>query len=147
MIFVPSLGMKNMFLFWLLCGLANWGFGQSDSSKASSHNQNIHFAPGLESQINSFKEDQRNQFFKGYSVQILSASGPTALQDLAGMKQSFVRLHPNVPVHEIWEAPNWKLRVGEFKSKFNAAVYRKYLLADFPRAYVVEGEIRKRTKR
>jgi len=147
MIFVPSQSMKNVFLLWLFCCISGWAFGQSDSSNASLSNQNIQFAPGLEGQISSFKEEQRNQFYKGYSVQILSASGPTALQDLAGMKQSFLRLHPNVPVNEIWEAPNWKLRVGEFKSKFNAAVYRQYLLSDFPRAYVVEGEIRKRSKR
>lgn len=120
---------------------------QTDSIATSSLNLDVYYSGDLESRINAFKANQRNQFFKGYSVQILSASGPTALQELSALKQSFLQKYPKVPINEIWEAPNWKLRVGEFKSRFNAAVYRQYILSEFPRAYVVESDLRKRSKR
>lgn len=139
--------MPYRLLAFLLFVLPLRTLAQSDSSNAALKISEIHYAAGLESQIAGYKEAQRNQFYKGYSVQILSASGPNALQDLASLKQAFLQKYPKVPLNEIWEAPNWKLRVGEFRSRFNAAVYRQYLLGEFPRAYVVEGELRKRSKR
>jgi hypothetical protein len=147
MIFVPSVQMFTRFLFCLLLFLPALLKAQIDSTTAAPLDLDIRFSGDLESKIWAFKENQRNQFYKGYSVQILSASGPAALQELSVLKQAFLQKYPKVPVNEIWEAPNWKLRVGEFRSRFNAAVYRQYLLGEFPRAYVVEGELRKRSKR
>ena len=147
MIFVPSPSMYlRLFLFLIVLLPLNL-LAQSDSSKATLKGMDVQYSGNLESRIWAFKEIQRNQFYKGYSVQILSASGPTALQELAALKQTFLQKYPTVPVNEIWEAPNWKLRVGEFRSRFNAAIYRQYLIGEFPRAYVVEGELRKRSKR
>jgi hypothetical protein len=146
MIFVALQSMRTSLLVFLFFFPTLGILAQLDSTSAFKVD-NVHYSGNLESQIWAFKETQRNQFYKGYSVQILSASGPTALQDLSVLKQTFLQKYPKVPLNEIWEAPNWKLRVGEFRSRFNAAVYRQYLLGEFPRAYVVEGELRKRSKR
>jgi hypothetical protein len=147
MIFVPSVQMPQRCFFCLLLLLPTLLQAQLDTTAPTQPDLDIRYSGDLEAKIWSFKETQRNQFYKGYSVQILSASGPTALQELSVLKQTFLQKYPKVPVNEIWEAPNWKLRVGEFRSRFNAAIYRQYLLGEFPRAYVVEGELRKRSKR
>jgi hypothetical protein len=146
MIFVALQSMYTSLLVFLFFFPTLGILAQLDSTPVLK-GADLQYSGNLESKIWAFKETQRNQFYKGYSVQILSASGPTALQDLSVLKQTFLQKYPKVPLHEIWEAPNWKLRVGEFRSRFNAAVYRQYLLGEFPRAYVVEGELRKRLKR
>lgn len=83
----------------------------------------------------------------GFRVQLTSESGQGSQARANDVKARFMSNYKNVNTYLVWEAPNFKIRVGDFKSKFEAAMFWKQIQADFPNSYVVEDKINPGGKR
>lgn len=55
--------------------------------------------------------------FKGYRLQIFQSSNR---KDAMEAKTGFLRLYPDVPSYFVYQAPNFKIRVGDFRNKIEA---------------------------
>lgn len=55
--------------------------------------------------------------FKGYRLQIFQSSNR---KDAMDAKTGFLRLFPEVPSYFVYQAPNFKIRVGDFRNKIEA---------------------------
>lgn len=77
----------------------------------------------------------------GYRVEIFFSSAMNALELSLNKKVEFLSLYPDHPVHIKYEAPNFKVRVGDFRTKNEAVKLYKEIKDDFPVAFIVEDDI------
>lgn len=78
---------------------------------------------------------------KGYRIHISSASGADARSQISADRVRFLSLFPDIAVHEQWEAPSYRIRVGDCRTKFEAEQLKKLIQASFPYCYVVPDYI------
>lgn len=83
----------------------------------------------------------------GFRVQLTSESGQGSQARANEVKARFMGNFKDVNSYLVWEAPNFKIRVGDFRTKFEAAMFWKQIQAEFPNSYVVEDKINPGGKR
>lgn len=76
---------------------------------------------------------------KGYRVQIYFGSDKAKAKE---MKAKFLNLYGReMRAYEPYEQPNFKIRVGDFRTRMEAYRFWKKIKADFPTAFIVESDI------
>lgn len=92
----------------------------------------------------SFSSNFRSADLKprGFRVQLIAESGQGS-QDRAQIvkNQYLTKFKSSHKAYLLWDPPNFKVRVGDFSSKFEAAVFWKSIQPYFPNSYVVEDDI------
>lgn len=83
----------------------------------------------------------------GFRVQLTSESGQGSQARANDVKARFMSNYKDLNSYLVWEAPNFKIRVGDFRTKFEAAMFWKQIQAEFPNSYVVEDKINPGGKR
>ncbi len=84
---------------------------------------------------------------QGYRTQVFSGNNQRASKDEAFKKEKEIKeLFPNVPTYVTYDAPFWKLRVGDFRSHEEAYHMMRLLMDAFPgfgkEMYIVREEIK-----
>ena len=84
---------------------------------------------------------------QGYRTQVFSGNKQRACKDEAFSKEKEIKeLFPDVPTYVSYNAPFWKLRVGDFRSHEEAYHMMRQLMAAFPKygkeMYIVREEIK-----
>ncbi len=80
----------------------------------------------------------------GYRVQIF-ASSVRKKSDLE--KSKFLSLFPTIKAHTIYEPPNYKVRIGDFKTRLDAQKALDLIHANFQESYIVRDEITTKKKK
>ncbi|MFZ1687166.1 MAG: SPOR domain-containing protein [Flavobacteriales bacterium] len=75
---------------------------------------------------------------KGYRVQIFLGSEREKARE---MRRTFLLKHPDIGGYESYLAPNFRIRVGDLRSRLEAEKLRHELKAEFPGCYIVPDEI------
>lgn len=57
------------------------------------------------------------------------------------MKTKFLQLFPEIPAYEVYQQPNFKVRVGDFRTRLDAQKFMNQLAGSFPSAFIVSDEI------
>lgn len=83
----------------------------------------------------------------GFRVQLTSESGQGSQARANEVKARFMSNYKDVNSYLVWEAPNFKIRVGDYRTKFEAAMFWKQIQAEFPNSYIVEDKINPGGKR
>lgn len=123
-------------LFFVFNLGTNWA---QSSDKTSTGNITITTDPATEAIINEIKlNDMRTA---GFRVQLTSESGNGAQQRANDVKNRYTSRHKEHNAYLVWDSPNFKVRVGDFKTKFEAAAYWKTIQYEFPNSYVVEDKV------
>jgi hypothetical protein len=58
------------------------------------------------------------------------------------VKSDFMRDHPGVPSYLVYQQPNFKVRVGDCKTRLEALRLLSGLQSDYPAAFVVPDEVK-----
>lgn len=75
---------------------------------------------------------------KGFRVQIFLGSDRDKARE---MRRSFLVKHPDVGGYESYLAPNFRIRVGDLRTRLEAERLRDELKAEYPGCYIVPDEI------
>ncbi|QQR87639.1 MAG: SPOR domain-containing protein [Flavobacteriales bacterium] len=75
---------------------------------------------------------------KGFRVQIFLGSDRDKARE---MRRSFLVKHPDVGGYESYLAPNFRIRVGDLRTRLEAEKLRDVLKAEYPGCYIVPDEI------
>ncbi len=86
-------------------------------------------------------ENIRKKGCEGYRVQILSESGNDAKKKASDSKTAFLTQYPTYPAYLLFQTPNFKIRVGDFRTKLEAYRCMKEIHGGFPNAFVVKDDI------
>lgn len=128
--------MKAILTFIFFCIISFSGFSQQTSGSLV-----IHFDRGVESAIQGYIAQVTEEKPKGFRVQLCSESGNNAKTIANGIKSQFLSRYRDVPAYLIWESPNFKVRVGDFKTRLDATLFWKQIQDHFPQSYVVMDQI------
>lgn len=75
---------------------------------------------------------------KGYRVQIFLGSEREKARE---MRRTFLLRHPDIGGYESYLAPNFRIRVGDLRTRLEAEKLRHELKTEFPGCYIVPDEI------
>lgn len=132
--------MRNVLIlcFFLFCGAV-----QAQKMKTTANADSSFFFtrdPKLDELIAKQKRSNlEKQSMPGYRVQIYFGGNR---QKAAETKVEFNTMFPDLPAYISYQAPNFKVRVGDYSSRFEAQKLRRQLQAKFPTTFVVPDDIR-----
>ncbi len=84
----------------------------------------------------------KNRPTMGWRVQIYFGQGQSAKAKAENVKKSFLKKYPDVSAYLIYEAPYFKVRVGNYKTKFEARKMKVELEGKFEKIFLIEDKIK-----
>jgi hypothetical protein len=116
------------------------GFAQSDTSKKpASGKVIIQKDYRVDSLINRhIRINNEKQSIPGYRIQVYFGSTRT---EALSAKADFIKKYPDVKIYMIYEQPNYKIRAGDFTTRYEAEKYHKQIIVDFKSCFIVPDEI------
>jgi hypothetical protein len=77
----------------------------------------------------------------GYRIRIFSQSGQSARQNANAVRAQFLNRYPDVEGYLSYDAPNFKVYVGDFRTRSEALRFYNRLIHDFPNAFIISDII------
>ncbi|MCX7986333.1 MAG: SPOR domain-containing protein [Bacteroidales bacterium] len=77
----------------------------------------------------------------GFRIRIFSASGSSARSRAYHERDRFASLYPKYPIYLEYEAPNFKVYIGDFRNRHEAFRVFKQISSEFKNAFVVPSAI------
>ena len=98
--------------------------------------------PGIENMLNWHIENNKGKNgMDGYRIEIFSSSQVTAKEQALARKVEFLAGHPEISANILFISPNFKVRVGDFRTKNEALKVFKQIQGEYPSAFIVQDRI------
>jgi len=99
---------------------------------------NVNQDPRLDKMLSwHIENNKKRDGIEGYRVEIFFSSALNAKERAFEEKVDFLNLFPDYNVHIKFAAPNFKVRVGDFRTKNEALKLQKTIEDDYPGAFIV----------
>lgn len=86
-------------------------------------------------------ENPDNKAIPGYRIQIFFDSGINSSDRAKQARDEFQLRFPDILAYVSWKAPNYRVRVGDFKNRLEAEKVLQQIINDYPNAWVIKDEI------
>lgn len=83
------------------------------------------------------ENNRKRDGMDGYRVEIFFSSALNAKDQALKKKKEFLSKYPDYNVHVKFTAPNFRVRVGDFRTKNEALKLYKQIQKDYPGAFIV----------
>lgn len=83
--------------------------------------------------------NQMVQSSSGYRIQIHFGNEREKAKDI---KTKFLQAFPDIPAYDSYQSPNFRVRVGDYRSKLEATKYLKQISGAFPSSFIVTDNIK-----
>jgi len=77
----------------------------------------------------------------GFRIQIFFDSGNNSKTRAKSIYESFMAKYPDIGTYLTFKTPNYKVRVGDFRTKLDAQRFLNEIIADYPNAWIIEDQI------
>lgn len=127
-------------VLFLLSGPAVKGFAQ-DNKKGKGHIQviqddRVDLLVSKHIQIN-----QNRNGMEGYKIQIFFDSGNNSKTKAQSIYEGFKAKYPDVRVYLSFKSPNYKVRVGDFRTRLDAQRFLNDIIDEYPNAWIIADMI------
>ncbi len=145
-------GIMKRFLLFVLSGLASYillaqvtfpNQTREESNRPEVvRNLNINKDPRLEKMLNWHIENNKiKNKIDGFRVEIFFSSDFDAKDKALKKKKEFLSVYPDNNVHIKYISPNFRVRVGDFRTKNEALKLYREIKNNYPVAFIVTDEI------
>ena len=86
-------------------------------------------------------QDDCPNIIEGYRVQVFSSSGTGSSQKAREARTKFLSFYPGLKAYTDYEAPNFRVRVGDYRTKLEAEKIKKMISQEFPACFIVPDYI------
>lgn len=76
----------------------------------------------------------------GYRVQIASFSGTNSKNNAFNLRDRFMEDYPNAQAYIVYDEPNFKVKVGDFRSRLEAYAFLQEI-KEFYKGYIIKDNI------
>lgn len=128
--------MKNGGLIYILVFICSFCFSNRSNAQYSLRAQDSLVKVLMNRQI---AINQAKRTMPGYRVQIFF--GPQRVK-ANEVKSDFLNLYPNTGAYLVYHQPNFKIRVGDFKTRLEAMKFLKELQPLYSTAFLVKDEVK-----
>lgn len=125
------------FLFSFLIGFSQ----NNEPTKKDTGSFTVVQEPYLETLLATYKETYE---LAGYRIQVYSG---TTKKESNNARASFLSRYPRMATYEVYNAPNFKIRVGDFTNRFEALLFLEEIRGMFPAAYLVNDIVEFKPKK
>ncbi len=87
------------------------------------------------------EQNKKNNATTGYRLQIFFGSGTKAHAEAMKVRTEFLSSNPGVKAYLIFKSPDFKVMVGDFRTKSEALKMQKSLINQYPNSFIVMDEI------
>lgn len=77
----------------------------------------------------------------GYRIQIFSESGTNSKNKATKVKDDFQQNFSDQEIYLLFQEPNYKVRVGDFRTQLDALGYLHKIQLSYPNAFIVNDKI------
>ncbi len=88
------------------------------------------------------EQNTKKNGIDGYRVEIFFSSEVNALEQSKSKKVEFLSKYPEYEVHIKYDAPNFRVRIGDFRTKNEALKLHKEIERSYPMAFIVPDKIK-----
>ena len=85
------------------------------------------------------RQNAATQTMPGYRIQIYFGA---VRQKASEVKLEFASRFPGVPAYLTYQQPNFKVRVGDYRSRFEAQKFLKEIDGQFPSTFIVPEDVK-----
>jgi hypothetical protein len=82
-----------------------------------------------------------NPDIEGWRIEIFFESGNNSKRLAIEAQSEFISKYTETPTHLIFQAPYYKVRVGDYRTRLEAEAFLKRISGNYPNAFVVKDEI------
>jgi hypothetical protein len=85
--------------------------------------------------------NQNRKGIDGFRIQIFFDSGNNSKTRAQSIYETFLAKYPNIGAYLTFKTPNYKVRIGDFRTKLDAQRFLNEILTDYPNAWIIEDQI------
>ena len=82
-------------------------------------------------------EKNASKSYSGFRIRLYFASSRTAREESASVIRRFSAMYPGIQAYRTYASPNFKVSVGNFRTRLEAEALLRQIKADFPDAFIV----------
>jgi hypothetical protein len=86
--------------------------------------------------------NQKKRGTDGFRLEIFFSSDNRAREKAMRVKNDFNQTFPTIPAYVMFQTPNFKVRVGDFRNKSEALKSKTFIALKYPNAFIVKDNIR-----
>ncbi|MBW6497101.1 MAG: SPOR domain-containing protein [Bacteroidales bacterium] len=125
-------------MLWLLVVTTYGQAGLNTPADTTSLEVSVRQNPQIEQLMRAHKEVvSRERGINGFRVQIYSDSGNQSKLRTQRRQADFDAKYPGVASYVVYDAPDFKLRVGDFRTRLDARRFLEKIARDYEGAYIV----------
>lgn len=84
----------------------------------------------------------RRRGTEGFRLEIFFSSESKAREQAVRIRNEFNLVFPDIPSYMLFQTPNFKVRIGDFRNKSEALKTKAYIASKYPNAFIVKDMIR-----
>lgn len=91
--------------------------------------------------VRHYQIKQRKRGTDGFRLEIFFSSDSKAREKATRVKNEFNLVFPTTPAYVLFQTPNFKVRVGDFRNKSEALKSKEFISSKYPNAFIVKDNI------
>jgi hypothetical protein len=133
---------KFHFVFFSVFIFLAVSYSKAQTNKPSPGKIEVIQDPRVDVLINKHSAFHQNlKGYQGFRLQIFFDSGNNSKSRALSVKAEFLEKFSGTDAYLIYKEPNYKVRVGDFRNRLDAARFLHNIIEDFPNAFLVVDEI------
>ncbi|GHV72215.1 hypothetical protein FACS1894201_00200 [Bacteroidia bacterium] len=97
--------------------------------------------PRIATLIQSHIEHNKTAPYAGFRINIFSESGNSSRKKATEAAATFAEKFPNIACYMRFEAPNFKVNIGDFRTRLEAAQTLEFIQNSYPQAFIAKDFI------
>ena len=85
--------------------------------------------------------NQNRKGIEGYRIQIFFDSGNNSKTKAESIYEGFKAKYPDVGAYLSFKSPNYKVRVGDFRTRLDAQRFLNEIITEYPNAWIIADMI------
>lgn len=94
-------------------------------------------SPAVRAALNRQVAANAGKTINGFRIRLFFASNRTARDASASVIRRFNEMYPHVQAYRTYASPNFKVTVGNFRTRLEAEAFLRRIKGDFPDAFIV----------
>lgn len=86
--------------------------------------------------------NQKRNGTEGFRLEIFFSSENKAREQAVRVKNEFNLVFPDIASYMLFQTPNFKVRIGDFRNKSEALQTKAHIASKYPNAFIVKDNIR-----
>ncbi len=86
--------------------------------------------------------NQKRRGTDGFRLEIFFSSDVRAREQAMRVRNEFNLVFPDIPSYLLFQTPNFKVRIGDFRNKSEALKTKAWIASKYPNAFIVKDIIR-----